>query len=101
MGRDLTDAVWGSHEQLDAQLRSLVIRLASCSFRVDQVLGAFQDIQMLDWQSPAGRAYRDAVSLQAVSLRRALDRLEEAQHALARRAHEGGVPSSATSSWPG
>ncbi|GGH95287.1 hypothetical protein GCM10007170_20460 [Arthrobacter liuii] len=88
-------------EHMDAQLHALAGRLVSCSARVEQVLGGFQDIQMLDWQSPAGRAYRDAVTLQAASLRRALDRLQEAGNALARRAQQGPIPSLASSSRPG
>lgn len=95
------DGIWGGAQELDAQLQSLPGRLACCSAGVEQVLGAFQDIQMLDWQSPAGRAYRDAVALQAANLRRALDRLQEAARAVGRLAHEGGVRPTATSSWPG
>ncbi|MDP9889211.1 MULTISPECIES: hypothetical protein [Pseudarthrobacter] len=95
------DGTGGSPQQLAAQLQSLSGRLASCSAGVEKVLGGFQDIQMLDWQSPAGRAYRDAVAHQAASLRRALDRLEEAGRAVARRAQEDGARPLAPSGWPG
>jgi len=94
------DGSWDSRQQLDATLMSVAGRLATCSAKVEQVLGGFHDIQLLDWQSPAGRAYRDAVTLQASSLRRALDRLQEARLAVARRAQDDtGVPI-ATSGWP-
>ena len=100
-GNELMDGIWGGGlEQPDAQLQSLAARLAFCSGRVEQVLGGFQDIQLLNWQAPSGRAYRDAVAVQAASLRRALDRLQEAANAVARRAQES-LPPTATSSWPG
>lgn len=93
--------IWGSGQQLDAALLSAEGRLATCSARVEQVLGGFHDIQLLDWQSPAGRSYRDAVALQASSLRRAADRLQEARLAVARRAQENTSAPLAASGWPG
>lgn len=95
------DGIWDGGQQPDATLLSAVGRLAACSAKVEQVLGGFHDIQMLDWQSPAGRAYRDAVALQASSLRRAVDRLQEARLAVARRAQENTGAPLATSGWPG
>jgi hypothetical protein len=49
-----------------------------CLGRVERVLAGFREIQLLDWQSPAGRAYRNSVALQEVALGRARVRLEEA-----------------------
>jgi hypothetical protein len=43
---------------------------------------------LLQWESPAGRAYRDAVLLQSAALRRALEALIEARFAVERHSQE-------------
>ena len=62
--------------------------MAVCVVRGEQVLDSFRDIQLLQWESPAGRAYRDAVLLQSAALRRALEALIEARAAVERHSQE-------------
>lgn len=71
-----------------SQMDKLTDRLAACVLRGEEVLSGFRDIQLLQWESPAGRAYRDSVSLQAVALRRSLESLIEAKAAVARHSQE-------------
>jgi hypothetical protein len=71
-----------------SQIQQLAGRVAVCISRADEVLAGFRDIQLLQWESPAGRAYRDAVALQSVGLRRALEALIEAKAAVERHAQE-------------
>ncbi|MET1088541.1 MAG: hypothetical protein ABWY04_15710 [Arthrobacter sp.] len=71
-----------------AQVKQLAERVAVCVGRGEEVLGSFRDIQLLHWESPAGRAYRDAVLLQSSALRRALEALTEAKAAVARHSQE-------------
>ncbi|WP_255769819.1 hypothetical protein, partial [Pseudarthrobacter sulfonivorans] len=79
---------------LPAQLRhgyevqELAARVAACSDRVGRVLAGFREIQLLEWQSPAGRAYRDSVALQEVQLGRARGVIEDALTAVHRYAQE-------------
>lgn len=71
-----------------SQVEQVAERVASCVRRGEDVLAGFRDIQLLEWESPAGRAYRDAVSLQCAALRRALEGLLEAKAAVERHARE-------------
>jgi hypothetical protein len=71
-----------------SQVEQLADRVGYCVGRGEDVLSGFRNIQMLDWESPAGRAYRDAVSLQSAALRRALEALVEAKAAVERHARE-------------
>ncbi len=75
------------------EVQHLAGRVAVCEGQVDTVLARFREIQMLDWQSPAGRAYRVSVALQEVALGRALARLEDARLAVNRHAQEVGLSS--------
>lgn len=59
-------------------VQQLAWRMAGCADRVDAVLAALSRLQLEQWQSPAGRAYRTTIALQAASLRRARETLEEA-----------------------
>ncbi|NUP59030.1 MAG: hypothetical protein HOQ06_06085 [Pseudarthrobacter sp.] len=86
MGNDLTDGIWGAGLLVSSEVHELAVRVSRCAERTEEVLAGFHEIQILEWQSPAGRAYRDSVSLQAVALRRALDRLREASAAVAAHA---------------
>lgn len=70
------------------QVMQLAERVAVCVGRGEQVLDSFRDIQLLQWESPAGRAYRDAVLLQSAALRRALEALIEAKAAVERHSQE-------------
>jgi hypothetical protein len=71
-----------------AQVEQLAERVAACLFRGEAVLDGFRDIQLLQWESPAGRAYRDTVLLQSAALRRALEALIEARAAVDRHGQE-------------
>jgi MarR-like DNA-binding transcriptional regulator SgrR of sgrS sRNA len=96
---DLSARMSGGYE-----VQHLAGRVAACSGRVERVLARFREIQLLDWQSPAGRAYRNSVALQEVALGRARVRLEDALIAVNRHAQEV-VPSSGSTpvgqyQWP-
>jgi hypothetical protein len=71
-----------------SQVKQLAERVAVCVGRGEEVLDSFRDIQLLQWESPAGRAYRDAVSLQSAALRRALEAMIEAKAAVERHGQE-------------
>lgn len=86
MADDLADGIWGAGLRASLEVRELAARVARCADSTEEVLAGFHGIQILEWQSPAGRAYRDSVSLQAVAVRRALDRLHEASAAVAAHA---------------
>lgn len=86
------------------ELQRLAQRLESCTGRVECVLARCQEIELLEWKSPAGNAYRDTVHGQVRALRRAVDRLGEARAAVAFRAQElpaSGSASRILPSWPG
>jgi hypothetical protein len=73
------------------EVQVLAARVDVCLGRVENVLTGFREIQLLDWQSPAGRAYRNSVALQEVALGRARVRLEEALVSVRRHAHAVGA----------
>ena len=70
------DALACASRSYEVQL--LAGRLAACADRADTVLSQLVRLELQGWQSPAGRAYRSALSLQAASLRRSRDALQEA-----------------------
>ena len=78
-----------------AVLYSLVGRLASCAARVEEVLAKWRDIQLLEWQSPAGQAYRSTVARQGAALGNALDTVNEARRAVSNHAEERAALASA------
>lgn len=101
MGNELGDGTPGSVlAGNNAELLLLAARLASCRARVEEVLAGLRDVQLVEWQSPAGQAYRDTAARQATALRRALDILEEARAAVARHAQESPPPVAMASGWP-
>ncbi|TLM84245.1 hypothetical protein [Pseudarthrobacter sp. NamE5] len=71
-----------------AQVDRLAARVAGCMASAEEVLAGFTEIQLLRWESPAGRAYRDAVSLQAAALQRCLESLGAARLAVERHSQE-------------
>jgi MarR-like DNA-binding transcriptional regulator SgrR of sgrS sRNA len=77
-------AQMGQGDDLEAAVR----RLAGCCGRVEHVLARFREIQLLDWQSPAGRAYRNSIALQEVALARARVQLEDALAVVSRYAQD-------------
>lgn len=70
------------------EVQQLAARVASCAERAGAVLAGLGRLELQDWQSPAGRAYRTTLSLQAASLRRARDALADAQAVVLRHAQQ-------------
>jgi hypothetical protein len=60
------------------EVQLLAGRLTACADQADALLSQLARLELQGWQSPAGRAYRTAVSLQAASLRRSRDALQDA-----------------------
>lgn len=88
MDRALGDGMPGAAGHVAADLLPLVGRLASCVARVEEAAAGLRDIQLINWQSPAGQAYREVVARQGAALRVAADSLEEARLAIARHAED-------------
>ena len=91
MSSDVTAADMAACMSRGYEVQVLAGRLEVCLGRVEDVLARFREIQLLDWQSPAGRAYRNSVALQEVTLGRARVRLEEALAAVRRHAQAVGA----------
>ena len=70
------------------EVQQLAARVASCAEQAGAVLAGLGRLELQDWQSPAGRAYRNTLSLQAASLRRARDALADAQAVVLRHAQQ-------------
>ena len=68
------------------EVQQLAARVASCADSTDAVLARLAGVELRKWQSPAGRAYRTALSLQAASLRRSRTALEESVAVVLRHA---------------
>jgi len=68
------------------EVQQLAARLARCADEADAVLAALARLELQTWQSPAGRAYRLTLSLQAAALRRSRDALLEAVAVVGRHA---------------
>ncbi|WP_258803967.1 hypothetical protein [Pseudarthrobacter sp. NS4] len=83
MGNDPGSGIWGVAAQRSIEVQQLAARMTLCETRTEEVLAALWDIQLAEWQSPAGQAYRNSLSLQAAAIRRAADRLHEAAAAAA------------------
>jgi hypothetical protein len=61
-----------------AEVQQLGWRMSVCADQADAVLAKLAQLQLDQWESPAGRAYRTTIALQAASLRRGRDALREA-----------------------
>jgi MarR-like DNA-binding transcriptional regulator SgrR of sgrS sRNA len=81
------------------EVQYLASRVARCSERVETVLARIRDIQLLEWQSPAGRAYRNSVALQEAALGKARGRLTEARLAVGRHAREVAASAGSSAGW--
>lgn len=68
------------------EVQQLAARTAACVDHVDAVLARLVSVELQSWQSPAGRAYRTSLSLQAASLRRSRTALQEAVAVVLRHA---------------
>ncbi|GAB2730359.1 hypothetical protein GCM10027038_30770 [Arthrobacter bambusae] len=62
----------------DAEIQKLGWRMSVCADQADAVLAKLAQLQLEEWESPAGRAYRTTLALQAAALRRGRDALREA-----------------------
>ena len=91
MGSDITAADMAACMSRSYEVQQLAGRVDLCLGRVEKVLAGFREIQLLDWQSPAGRAYRNSVALQEVALGRARVRLEDALASVRRHAQAVGA----------
>lgn len=60
------------------EVQQLAARVAACADRADAVLAQLVRVELQGWQSPAGRAYRTSLSLQAAALSRSRAALEDA-----------------------
>ena len=72
------------------EVQQLAARVAACADNADAVLARLASVELRTWQSPAGRAYRTALSLQAASLRRSRRALEESVAVVLRHARNVG-----------
>ena len=86
MSGDLTAADMAACMSPGYEVQALAARVEVCLGRVERILAGFREIQLLDWQSPAGRAYRNSVALQEAALGRARVRLEDALASVRRHA---------------
>jgi MarR-like DNA-binding transcriptional regulator SgrR of sgrS sRNA len=95
------DATGTSQECLNraSEVQHLASRVARCSEQVETVLARIRDIQLLEWQSPAGRAYRNSVALQEAALGKACERLTEARLAVGRHAREVAASAGSSAGW--
>jgi hypothetical protein len=75
---DLTAAAAEACASRSHEVQLLAARLAACADEAEAVLSQLSRLELQGWQSPAGRAYRTALSLQAAALRRSRDALQDA-----------------------
>lgn len=74
------------------EVQQLAARIVRCADEVDAVLAALAGLELHTWQSPAGRAYRLALSLHAAALRRSRDSLLDAVAVVLRHARNVAQP---------
>ncbi len=68
------------------EVQQLAARVAVCAEQAGAALGSLGRLELQDWQSPAGRAYRATLALQAAALRRGRDALQDAGAVVQRHA---------------
>ena len=68
------------------EVQQLAARTAACVDHVDAALARLVSVELQSWQSPAGRAYRTSLSLQAAALRRSRTALQVAVAVVLRHA---------------
>ena len=68
------------------EVQQLAARVTACADRADAALAQLVRVELQGWQSPAGRAYRTSLSLQAAALSRSRTGLREAVAAVLRHA---------------
>ena len=74
--------LWEAAGERSAQVLQLAARISRCSALAGEVLAGFRDIQLMEWQSTAGMAYRDTVAVKTAEVRTVLARLDEAAAAV-------------------
>ena len=74
------------------EVQQFAARVARCADEADAVLAALARLELQSWQSPAGRAYRLALSLHAAALRRSRDALLDAVAVVLRHARNVAQP---------
>lgn len=82
----LTAAEAGACASRGYEIQQLAARVAACADRTDAALSQLVRLELQTWQSPAGRAYRTTLSLQAARLRRDRNMLEDAVPVVLRHA---------------
>jgi hypothetical protein len=78
------DAAACSSRSFEVQL--LAVQADGCAEQLGAVVARLSQLQLADWQSPAGMAYRTSIGLQAAALRRAKERMELAAQTIRRHA---------------
>ena len=68
------------------EVQLLAAQADMCVGEVNAILARLSQLQLANWQSPAGMAYRTNIGLQAAALRRARERLEFAAQSIRRHA---------------
>jgi hypothetical protein len=79
------DAAACSSRRFEVQL--LARRVEACAVKLEEVHSRLSRLQLSDWRSPAGRAFRESAGLQAAALRRAGDRMDSAAASVRRHAN--------------
>ncbi|WP_104139417.1 hypothetical protein [Arthrobacter sp. ZGTC131] len=88
------DAAACSSRSFEVQL--LAGRVEACAARLDEVLARLSRLQLAEWQSPAGRAYRESAGRHAAALRRAGEQMDSAAASVRRHAHNVSLSSPRT-----
>jgi hypothetical protein len=78
------------------EVQQLAWRVTDIAYSLDTSMLRFRRVQLAEWQSPAGQAYRTAISLQAAALGRARERLMAASEAVLRHSRQVPVSSQRT-----
>lgn len=96
MSGSFTAADAGECASRSFEVQQLAWRVADFAHRLDTSMLRVRRVQLLEWQSPAGQAYRTAISLQAAALGRARERLMAASEAVFRHSQQVPVSSQRT-----
>lgn len=68
------------------EVQLLAARVAACADQADAALAQLARLELQSWQSPAGQAYRTALSMQAAALHRSRNALQDAADMVLRHA---------------
>jgi hypothetical protein len=78
------------------EVQLLAARVEAGMTEIEAVLRRLSQLELANWESPAGRAYRLSVGLQAAALRRAMEQLNHAAAAVRHHAQNLAVSSPRT-----